>query len=148
MEVIVALCPNQSKEQGWVLAEPFLAKAISHADGRADIGDLKEVAMSDFVNIWLVSVDNEIAGGFLTRIDLHPKKKYLTVLALGGKEISLWLEKMYMTLVDFARDQKCDQISFECRRGWEKHLVPFGFKVKSVFMELEIAGTRSNSDNN
>ena len=122
----------------WVEIEPHITKALKYSSGELSSFDLFKQAINSKIQVWITLQDNtSIVCVTTTEIVVHPtSKKELHILTLGGEKISRFLDQ-HETLETFARNQGCNSIKTESRRGFDR-LTKGKYKIKYHVYEQEL----------
>lgn len=107
--------PSKQLEKEWATAAPFIARALPYCKGKWSLEDVYDAIQSCDMQLWRVP-----GGYWVTRIDMYPQQKVLTVMFAAG-EFDEWLEHGEI-LKAFGRAKGCSAIEINGRRGWARRL--------------------------
>lgn len=119
----------------WPSIEPYLIDAIEESAGELIVSDLKR-RIEDTTAIALCVLDdtNLLAVGLLERITFPSGKVVLGVIALGGVEMSKWVDEFDSALIKIMEEQGCNEIRIVGRPGWVKVLKSLGWESTHVIL--------------
>ena len=139
--MIVTYIPPEYIDTVWGVVGGMLKPATKYNNGRYTVRDAYHGIVNKNMQLWIIfdeEDDNKtIYGSIVTLIADYPSKKFLTVLLLGGKEMSLWIDDASDVLTRWAQDCGCHGIEGYARKGWERVLKRFGGKKTSTIFEKE-----------
>jgi hypothetical protein len=138
--MIVTIVPNEHITKAWLLAEPYLRKAVDLVANRVDTTHIFEGLMKNDYQLWVIFDEDKILGAFVTHIVDHPKARGINVPYLGGDEhrITEWFDQAVANVEDFARINGCTVMEFIGREGWVKYLKAYGYKKAMCIFEKEL----------
>lgn len=124
----------------WPVVEPMLAKAMPCDLQRfLPVDILAELIKAPQINqAWAVREDEQIIAVLVTAIHQFPRRRGLSVFALGGDEhrMAEWFDIAEKALVEYGRRNGCDHFETQGRRGWQRVL---GLEPTSVFYTRQIS---------
>lgn len=124
--MIVTSVPPEYIDTVWGVAGALLRPIERYNGGRILVKDAYHGIIDGKMVLWVVfdeTVDEKpIYGVVVTTITQYPSKKYLTILLVGGRKISLWIEVLGDIMTRWATDCQCDGIEGYGRPGWERLL--------------------------
>lgn len=124
----------------WVLAVPFLKRAVARDDGRRSLHSILQQLVNGQNQLWLVSTADEPTGDgrwvrigetigvVVTAILIYPHKRVLKVEWLAGERFSEWAH-LISVLEDYAREQDCSSVEIAGRMGFARVFKNFGFEI-------------------
>lgn len=89
------------------------------------------------IQIWGAGVGGTVKLVYFTSLVTYPNMKTLQVIWAGGK-LENFLHAIITSLESFAKQEECDEIEVLGRGGWEKVLLPHGFKRKVVCLSRPV----------
>lgn len=122
----------------WHYAEPYIKRALDHANNEFTIGDFQQMCIDRIVQLWLISKDNRVVGAITTEIVIYPQCKHCRVITLAGSNFAEWVELADSTLSEWARNQGCNAIESYVRKGLVPKMEPFGYKHKHCVLVKEL----------
>ena len=90
------------------------------------------------MQLW-IAWSERILCACVTQIEISKRKRFLTILFIGGEKMELWLEYMNL-MIDFAKANECDEIRVFGRKGWGRVLNSFGFDNPLSLFRKKING--------
>ena len=135
MRTYVSLVPPMHIESAWPSLEPHLFPAVERSHGRWTMPALKEMALLNEKQVWIVFDDNkDIHCVAVTQNVTYPARKMLSIEFLGGAGLEKWAFKLLDVLNSWAKDSGCDGVEATARIGFWKWLEKDGFdKAYTVF---------------
>lgn len=106
----------------------WVQAALDHSVDSHYVSDVKEMCMAGRAQLWPSK-----NGVVITTITPFPKTKMLQVWLLGGdfqEVFSEWND----VIESWAKEQGCDTLFVNGRKGWERRLKKQGYKFASVVM--------------
>ena len=98
----------------WPIARPLISKALDRGSNYT-IDEVYKGLCTKTMQLWMWSDD----AALVTTIQTKHGIKYCLLLALGGKDMSVWFQ--YLPLVeDWARDQGAEEVRVYGRPGWKR----------------------------
>jgi hypothetical protein len=137
--MIIAHNPPEEVDRFWPQIEPMLAKAVAYSNGRHDTQDIYFGVSCGKLQLWIIADDGKVCAACISEIRDYPAKRYLNVLFCGGSVRSaLHLSsELSDKLKEFALYNRCDGMELAGRPGWERLLMPRGWKKsKAIIMEI------------
>ena len=108
----------------------MLEKPVSQSQDRLIVEDVYNAAKSGAYLLWIVIRDNSvIIATFTTRITAYPRRRSLCVDFVSGENMGLWLETALDKISEHAVNCDCDLIEGYGRKGWERTLEKFGWRL-------------------
>lgn len=113
----------------WHTIDKYIAKALKHTQGEITDKQLLEEISNNTMQLWiLIDKTYNIIGVVITSITELPNKKVFCIYAMSADTIRVATEEIMDKLFQFAKENKCNEVSILGRKGWEKILPKFGFK--------------------
>jgi len=108
----------------WPIVRPFLERSYAKANQ-----DIPETVLDDLRadrrRLWVVVVgSDEIIAAGTTALYQMKTGKMCKIEHFGGMGMNFWLDQLAV-IEQYAREQGCDRVMFEGRRGWGRKLVDY-----------------------
>lgn len=130
--------PSNMIDRFWPLAEPYIKRALDHANGEFKPADLKHFCKDRTVQLWLVSEGERIVAAATTELINYPQRRHCRVITLAGSKAPEWTGLLDETLLAWAKQQGCDSIEAYVRKGYVKVLAEHGYNHKYCAVVKEI----------
>ena len=124
--------------QLWHYAEPYIKRALDHANGEFTPDDFKGLCEERAVQLWLISKENRVVGAITTEIVIYPRKKHCRVITLAGSDFANWIELADATLCEWAKEQGCAALESYVRKGLVPKMTPLNYKHKHSVLVKEL----------
>lgn len=111
---------------------PWIQAALDNSLRSHDFSDVRTLILTNQAQLW--SVDT---GCAVTTITYYPRSTVLSLWLCGGDFQDVYNEH-YWRIENFAKENQCDQIVINGRRGWERRMKAEGYKASSVVITKEI----------
>jgi hypothetical protein len=141
----VTSVPYEYVNEIWPDVAKMISPSVKYNNGRYHVDDIYKGLMDQNMQLWLAfdysqKAGNgiDVYGSIVTSISQYPRKKCLTIMFVGGRKISLWLNEIHDMMYKFAKDCNCDSIEGYGRLGWGRLLNKFGGKRYLSLFEKEI----------
>ena len=118
-------------EDGLSIAMPNLIKAASRSRHLTPMV-LAEGIRDGLLHLWLI---DGMKAACVTQVVEYPDERVLFVSALGGEEMSDWLDDLLDTLDAYAKRIGAGAIEMHGRKGWQKIL---NWETDKIIMRREI----------
>lgn len=135
---IIRPIPAMLIDRLWLNAEPFIKRALDHANGEFLPADIKQFCKDRVVQLWLVTESNKVIGACTTEIVNYPRRRHCRVITLAGSRAAEWTGQLDTILADWARQQGCSAIEAYVRKGYVPVLAKHGYKHKYSAIIKEI----------
>ena len=89
------------------------------------IEDIFQKLKEQKMQLWTVRSEKIICA-CVTRIEISKRKKFLTILFVGGEDVFSWVEFIHL-ISDYAKFHGCEELRVFGRKGWGKVLNKYGF---------------------
>lgn len=103
----------------WDLVKPYLSAVVDMQD-KESLDDIHDFIVQDEYNLWALLDNEDVIGTLITTIIDYPKKRVLHMTYLSGDNIAPHFNTVFNTMKDFGRDNGCDYVEFQGRKGWER----------------------------
>lgn len=120
--------PSECVDKFWKLAEPYIKRALDHANGEIDHHDLYALIKDKNVQLWMVANKEKVVGALTTEVVVYPRKKMVRVITLAGNRFDDWFDLAHATVSDFAKTNNCEGIECFVRSGFTKKLSTRGYR--------------------
>jgi hypothetical protein len=139
----VSIVPLEHLDALWGQVEPYMEKAAKYTYGRYTVGDIYDSIKEHGYQLWVAYEDKTILGAVATQFITYPKRKALSLVFCGGKNLLIWKDPMLALLQRYAKDMNCDCLESTARKGWAKIFEADGYTQSWVAFELPIKGAKN-----
>lgn len=122
--------PANLVEHFWKLAEPYIKRALDHANGEFTPANIKSFCKDKVIQLWLINEGEKVIGACTTEIVNYPQKRYCRVVTLGGSKAKDWMGDLDIILCEWAKQQGCQGLEAYVRKGFVPVLASYGLKYK------------------
>ncbi|WP_461521442.1 hypothetical protein [Porticoccus sp.] len=127
--------PHDAVDQVWEFVAPQIERVLK----RFDMGYGPEHVLARLKNrdmqLWLCGDMEAIC---VTEIMVFPHFKTLAIQLTAGHGMSKWLPALAETLRAYAQHHQCKYLEGYGRKGWQKALAPYGYKLYSTTTRCEL----------
>lgn len=113
----------------WKLCEPFVKRSLDKSAGEFTAADLREFCKDRITQLWVVTEGERVVGACVTEVVNYPQKRFCRIIALAGNHLQEWIEPLDIILYDWAKEQGCNCLHANVRKGYAPSLIARGFKV-------------------
>lgn len=114
----------------WPSVRLLLEKPVAQSQDRVFVDDILTGAKLGEYLIWIVISDNsDIIATFTTRISAYPRRRSLCIDFVSGAKMRIWLRTALDKISEHAERCDCDLIEGYGRKGWQRTLEKFGWKL-------------------
>lgn len=142
----VALVPKEALPQVVPLVLPLLSRAITYADGRFSLEDLRQELLEQKQLLWVVFEPERIAfdplAAFTTTIGEYPGRRVLRIDFLAGNDMAAWLWRAQEVLSTYAQQEGCESLEMTGRLGWLPVLEKLGWNLAFITLEKRLVAHR------
>lgn len=125
----------QEVADNWPRVKELIDRVLERFDFGSDDADiLRQLAIGER-EIWSI---NDLDGIVVVQICNLPEFSVLDIPVVSGDNMDNWLPDLIDQLIRYAKAVGCKYIDQSGRLGWTKVLKPYGFKVVSYEMRLEV----------
>ena len=110
----------------------WIEAALEHSARSHTFENVKELVMNEAAHLW-----SSPTGCMVTLFVEYPLSRTLHIWLLGGDFEQVYTDHAE-TLDKWAKDNQCDQIVVNGRKGWERRLKNRGYDFKAVILIKEI----------
>jgi hypothetical protein len=127
----------------WWQVYPHLERALKRVHHRYFITDVEQWLKQGSHHLWVVSAPKgHVVAVLMAEIVIHPSGvRMFDVLLAAGSRVREWLPEVYRQMLEFAHLHGVIQFRVSGRRGWMRHLKPYGFALEG-FVLLKQTGMR------
>lgn len=122
--------PFNMIEQFWQYAEPYVKRALDHANGEFTPLDLKKSCLVRDAQLWLVMKKERIVAAAITQIVNYPQRRHARVITLAGTGGDEWTAILDDALHQWGKANGCNAIEAFVRKGYVQKLAQYGYKHK------------------
>lgn len=131
--------PVEYVELVWDKVEPLLSKATDASNDRYDTDKIKVDLYNGSKMLWImVNEEEEIDVALTTSIEDYSGKRAIRVSFAGGKDLLKNIPLARDTIKEFGQSVGCTVLEVLGRRGWDRALKPYGYRLSYVCMEEDI----------
>jgi len=120
----------------WPKISPLLAQALSYADGKYGMEDIKASVHSSDMQLWIALDRNGLCGVCVTEIVRFPRKKRLTILFFAGRRVKALLKAQ--PIFNWAEQMGCSQVELFGRPGWERFFTGTDYPFEKIHTVLRM----------
>jgi hypothetical protein len=122
----------------WKQAAPFIALALRRAHGRYTIDNVKDWVLNGTHQLWVVTENGRAIAALLTEVSRLPSgKRMFEIVLTGGSRVREWMPQAAGLVLEYAHLCGATEIRVVGRRGWLRHLKPYGFEQEAVVLTRE-----------
>lgn len=138
MNIHTSLVPFEHVATIWGSISPLMDMAARSTHGRYEVEDIVSALEHDNHHLWIVFNEADIIGMFITVLKQYPRKRYLELAFIAGKDTILWKEQSMDILRRWAYDNKCAGIEGCARFGWAKIFKEDGYQPLWQVFEMPV----------
>jgi hypothetical protein len=112
----------------WEFADPFVRRALHHANSELLPDDLKKSCLNRDMQLLLVHHGVWVVGAVITEIILSPHKKHCRIIIIAGDDISAWAGVLDTVLMAWAQSLGCHVLEIPMLDGLRKTLHSLGYR--------------------
>jgi hypothetical protein len=121
----------------WDYVKESLESAFKLDGGRISIDDVKRLIDNKQMQLWGLH-DGILRAAMVTEIINYPQMRVVRIVAVGGKDMDLWLDELINTIDAWGRENGAQAMEFVGRAGWEKVLSKKGWITPQIVMTRPI----------
>lgn len=129
--ITVLAAPPSELIAKWDVLEAMIESALPCVLRRFLPVDILVMCLTGNAQGWFIREDDELLAVMVTRVDLYPRRKGLSIFALAGRDMNRFFEKANEVISEYARQMGCDFLECQGRRGWERIL---DLEPRAVFL--------------
>jgi hypothetical protein len=137
-DAIVRGIPANLVDAMWHYAEPYVKRALDHANGEFTAENFRGMCRDRSMQLWLVSRGTRVIGCITTEIVVYPQCKHVRVITVAGTDFANWIEPADTLLMEWAKAQGCNAIESYVRKGLVPKMAPHGYKHKHCVLVKEL----------
>jgi len=119
---------NSDVDDVWNDVVPLIERALARSRGEFTVDDVRYCLTERLMQLWVAhNAEHKIEACLVTQLAHYPRRKFLRIIALGGKHSSHWdrgIELVFM----WARSLGCDGVESFSRPGIARLYKKFGFR--------------------
>lgn len=123
----------------WKQCEPFIKRALDHANGEFLPSDIRDLCKDRCCQLWVVTEADKIVGVATTEIVNYPRKRHARIFTLAGTGKD-WFPDLDIILCAWAKEQGCQALEAHVRKGFVPTLLNYGGKHKYSTVVKELPG--------
>lgn len=119
---------------------PYIRHYILAANERAKELDEFHILgkiLAGRMHLFVVVTEDDFIGACTVEVQKYPVRTIAQIVHLGAKDFAL-AATTFDALMEWAKSQGATSFRIHGRKGWERRLVPFGFKPQYSVLEREI----------
>ena len=141
--MIVSFVPKDLVHTCWEQIKPYMEWAAEYTYGRYTAENIYDCITEYDYHLWIAYTKKEdssldIVGAVVTKFNMYPSKKYVSMVFCGGIEIHEWKDEMLNCLRHFAKENNCNGLESAARAGWKQIFKSDGYKPLWVTFELPL----------
>lgn len=121
----------------WPDVKGAVQDALDGNGGRICSDELLKLIKENKAQLWGLH-DGVLRAVMVTEIINYPQLKAIRIIAVGGRDMDMWLDTLIDTIGRWGAGQGAHVMEFVGRRGWEKKLTSKGFGELQIFMTRRI----------
>jgi hypothetical protein len=106
----------------WDVIEPLIGSALPCTMRRYLAIDVLVMCITGVAQGWFILEGDKLLAVMVTKIDVYPRSKGLTIFALAGERLAEFFEQANEVVSDYARRMGCSFLECVGRQGWQKVL--------------------------
>jgi hypothetical protein len=129
---------NQNEvEAVWPFVIEHLERAVAFSDGEIETEDFLPLLLDEEMQLWVAVGDGECVAAMVTQVIIYPRKKILRVIAVGGRDMKIWMKNIDM-LENFALAMGCTELEAWTKRGFLRVLKDW--KMSHIVIKKDLKG--------
>jgi hypothetical protein len=134
--MIAAIPPGKILEM-WPIIGPGIERCLAKGVGLQSAAGIRTAASKGEVMLLTASRQGVHLATIVTTVTDGAKRVFEVGLAWGN-DLPEWDHDMEKTILELARQLKCDSVAITGRRGWVRHLKNRGFTEKMVTVTRDL----------
>lgn len=126
-DLVATGIPQPMLHHAWPDIWPLIQPAYAKSDLKLDI--LSEL-MAQRCVLWAIYAKNVAVAGIVVRLlthgDKQPPEKHAHLWLVGGQRLSDWTPDFLPKLTAWAKDEGCNAVTGNGRRGWDRIVRKYG----------------------
>ena len=129
---------NQNEvEAVWPHIVEHLERAVAFSDGEIETEDFLPFLLNEEMQLWVAVGGGECVAAMVTQIIVYPRKKILRVIAIGGRDMKIWMQHIDM-LENYALAMGCTELEAWTKRGFLRVLKDW--KMSHIVIKKDLKG--------
>jgi len=129
---------NQNEvEAVWPFVIEHLERAVAFSNGEIETKDFLPLLLDEEMQLWVAVGDGECVAAMVTQIIIYPRKKIMRVIAIGGRDMKIWMKNIDM-LENFALAMGCTELEAWTKRGFLRVLKDW--KMSHIVIKKDLKG--------
>jgi len=116
----------------WDKCAPFLQKAFISPIAVYDLGDIYTNCLKGNWQLWMLLIDEQLVGCFITVLMIESRAKILNILNLGAEGMKYWKDSIQHKITAFAKKHDCISIQAVARKGFSR-IVPEIVEIGTIY---------------
>jgi hypothetical protein len=138
MDIDIYGINTEMLDQAWPDISPFIEKGLAFAHGEMNIDDVYHEIMIGRIVPVVMGYDGDIMAVVAMEIAEKHRKRVMCLMTAGGTSLDEWLEEFLDVAYELAKEQNCDSIYINGRKGWERKLKRHGYNHAYTVLKREI----------
>jgi hypothetical protein len=130
--------PRASIDDHWPAILELLAPAIEREARNTGPEDVYDDIAAGNSLAWVVKVEDNLVGAFITALSKHPRRLTIRIDYLGGDRFEEWWQLALDVVVDVARGLGGSAFEATARDGWMKYAGRSQFKRRWAHYEMGV----------
>lgn len=135
-DITIAYVRDEDVRSFWPLVRPLLLPAIRYGHGKYRIEDVFKQLTAKTAMLWVAQRGEKIIFAMVTKVNLYPQSKTLTVF-IGGGDLDGMLA-LREEVEDYSLQIGCDAIECHGRPGWVRVMKQFGYTDTSMIVRKSL----------
>lgn len=111
----------------WPDVSGWLEAALEKTNSLLNSEDLRRAVRSGTMRLWLVQEKAVLLAAFVTEIVRGGRGGAVAIMALGGENMTRWIESFSRAMEDYAKANECRMVIEMGRAGWQRVLERLGW---------------------
>ena len=121
----------------WHIFRPLL-EPLEHQDPLLFLPeDVLPLMRRGVLQLWAGNDEFKIFAVMLTTVIAYPRWKVCSILWVSGQKV-LKMMPLLESIEDWALQQGCDAMNVSGRRGWQRVLWPYGYRMNGMQLEKRL----------
>jgi hypothetical protein len=119
MTYTISFADIDSLPQVFPQVKDYLEGAMEYAP-EYSLEDIVSSILEGDSQLFVISNEEEVVGAAVTVLEKHPRRSYVQIHLLGGKDINGWANVLREKLKEYAAGLGYDGLCIHARKGWQK----------------------------
>lgn len=133
----ISVINKNEVEAVWPHVVEHLERAVAFSDGELKTEDFLSFLLAEEMQLWVAVGDRECVAAMVTQIIVYPRKKILRVIAIGGRDMKIWMQNIDM-LENYALAMGCTELEAWTKRGFLRVLKDW--KMSHIVIKKDLKG--------